>query len=202
MTLELQVKKDNPKVLHLFWDGELWKSVSKSLFINEVKKFPPGLTWEELNSRFSAAEEKLAKRYVLFLLSRRSLLSSEVEAKLLDRGISSDCVNRIVEFCVKEGYLNDPNQIERFFSRELKKGRPAKAAYFKIKQKGVSCSDLRAHYEHALTSERDALLKWLEKNKKKINRDDPKEMRKWIAKLCRRGFSTEIVLRELATKDL
>lgn len=193
MTLKIEIKKD---VLVLFSEGEVWRKVNKRLFINELKKFPQGITREE----FSALEEKIAKTHALYLLSQRSLLSTELEAKLLEKGISSECAKKVIELCSEKSYLNDDSGIEKLFARELRKGRSAKAAYFKIKRKADGI-DLKEHYEQALASERESLKRYIEKNQKKIDRSDPKEMRKWAAKLCRQGFSPEMVLRELAAKE-
>lgn len=192
MILRIEEKKD---MLILLWEGEEWRTVNKSLFLNELKKFPQGISQKE----FSAIEEKVAKNHALFLLSQRSLLSSQLESKLLEKGISPECAKKTIALCSEKGYLNDDSGIEKLFARELRKGRSAKAAYFKIKQKAGGI-DLIEHYEQALTSERESLKRYIEKNQKKINRSDPKEMRKWAAKLCRQGFSPEMVLRELAAK--
>lgn len=194
MMLRIEIKKD---VLILLYEGEEWRKVSKLLFFNELKKFPQGLTQEE----FSTLEKKIAKNHALFLLSQRSLLSSQLESKLLEKGISSECAKKTVALCCEKGYLNDDSGIEKLFASELRKGRSAKAAYFKIKQK-AGCIDLKEHYKQALASERESLKQYLQKNQKKINRSDPKEMRKLAAKLCRQGFSLEMVLRELAAKDV
>ncbi len=201
MGLKIQIKKEDSKVLTLFWEDEFWREVSKSLFINDLKKIPIDLEWDEFIGRFFGLEEKLAKRYALYLLAKRSLLSTELESKLLDKGISSDCANKTVQLCVEKGYLNDEGGIERLFARELKKGRSAKAAYFKLRQKGLKDAVLKQHYEHAMTSEREALQKWLDKNRRKIKRDDPREMKKWIGKLGRQGFSAEMVISVLAAKE-
>ena len=190
MDLKIEIKKD---VLILFWEEEEWRTVSKSLFLNELKKFPQGIAREE----FSALEEKIAKNHALFLLSQRSLLSTELESKLLEKGISPECAKKTIALCTEKGYLNDDSGIEKLFARELRKGRSAKAAFFKIKQKAGGI-DLKEHYEQARASERESLKRYIEKNQKKINRSDPKEMRKWAAKLCRQGFSPEMVFRELA----
>jgi SOS response regulatory protein OraA/RecX len=193
MILKIEIKKDAVILI----DGEeKWRTVNKSLFLNELKKFSKGISREE----FSALEQKVAKNHAFFLLSQRSLLSAQLESKLLEKGISPECAKKTVELCSEKGYLNDDSGIERFFARELRKGRSAKAAYFKIKRKAGSI-DLREHYEQALTSERESLKRYIEKNQKKINRSDPKEMRKWAAKLCRQGFTPEMVLRELAPKE-
>jgi SOS response regulatory protein OraA/RecX len=201
MGLKIELKKEDPKVLMLFLDDEFWREVSKSLFIKELKKIPQDLPLDEFMTQFFGLEEKVAKRYALYLLAKRSLLSAELESKLLDKGISPESADKTVQLCVEKGYLNDEAGIERLFARELKRGRSAKAAYFKLRQKGLKKAVLKHQYEHAMTSEREALQKWLDKNGRKIKRDDPREMRKWVGKLCRQGFSAEMAIRVLAAKE-
>ena len=197
MSLKLEIKKD---ILVLYWDGEVFRKVSKSLFLYEVKKIPHELSWGEFCSRFALLEEKIAKRYVLYLLSKRNYLSSDLETKLVAKGVFLETAQKTVLYCTEKGYLNDEQEVERLFAKEMRKGRSAKATFYKLKQKTSEDSHLRKYLEQAHSSDRQNLQTWLRKNARKINRDDPNEMRKLAAKLCRRGFSLELVLQEL--KDL
>jgi len=52
MVLKLEIKKDDPKTLILYWDEEIWRNVCKSLFFNELRKLPKDLQWEDFYSRF------------------------------------------------------------------------------------------------------------------------------------------------------
>lgn len=196
MVLKLEIKKEDPKSLILCWEGQIWRKVCKSLFFNDLKKFPKDSNWEDFYSRFSLLEEKIAKRYVLFLLSRRNYLSSELEAKLAAKGVSPRIAKDAVLHCCEKGYVNDAEEIERLFAKELKKGQSARGAFFKLKQKGISDSQLRQHLQQAKLTDRQNLQKWLKKNAGKMKGNDPNEMKKWMAKLCRRGYSLELVLEE------
>lgn len=194
MVLELQLKKEDPKVILLLWDGEVWREMSKSLFFNDLRKFPSGLGWEAFLERFSLLEEKIAKRYSLYLLSQRAFLSSELEQKLTSKGISLDTVKGMIQYCFEKGFLDDRQEIARLVAKELRKGLSAKAVLFKLRsKKRLDENFLRQALQEASVSDADILNKWLEKNAKKINRDDPLERRKLMAKLCRKGFSSELV---------
>ncbi len=194
MSLKLEIKKDT---LILYWDGEVFRKASKSLFFYEVRKIPIDLSWEDFCSRFSLLEEKIAKRYALYLLSKRNYLSSDLETKLVAKGVSSEIAQKTVLYCTEKGYLNDAQEVERLFAKGMRKGDSAKATYFKLKQKTSDDSHLRKYLHEAHSADRQNLQIWLRKNARKINRDDPNEMRKLAAKLCRRGFSLELVLQEL-----
>ncbi|MBS0604976.1 MAG: RecX family transcriptional regulator [Verrucomicrobia bacterium] len=196
MSLELEIKKNDPKTLLLLWEGEVWREVGKSLFINELRKFPPGLSWEDFLSRFTLLEDKVGKRYAIYLLSQRALLSSDLETRLVSKGISLPAAKAVVGFCREKKYLDDSQEIARLVAKELKKGQSAKAVLFKLRQKkGISEIALREHLQSAAPSDADALQKWMSKLGKKIDRSDPAEMRKLMAKLCRRGFSPDLVFK-------
>jgi len=198
MALTLEIKKNDPKTLILLWKGERWREVSRSLFFNDLKNIPPGLSWEEFFARFTALEEKIAHRYAIYLLSQRNYLSGVLEAKLIGKGIGPDTAKQAVAICLAKGYVNDAQEVQRLFAKEAKRGQSAKAAYFKLKQtKGISDAELRQHFQEAQMTDAQNLQQWLKKNASKIRRDDPKEMRKLAAKLCRRGFSFELVQQEL-----
>jgi SOS response regulatory protein OraA/RecX len=196
--LKLEIKKNDPKSLILHWEGQQWRKVCKSLFFKDLKKIPADLNWETFIFRFSLLEEKISKKYVLFLLSRRNYLSSELEAKLLAKGFSPAVVKDAVFQCCVKGYINDGEEVGRLFAKEMKKGQSARAVYFKLKQKkAMSDSQLRQHFQLVESEDRQTLQKWLKKNAGKIKSNDPKELKKLMAKLSRRGFSLELILQEL-----
>jgi SOS response regulatory protein OraA/RecX len=197
MALKIEIKKNDPKTLILFWEGEKWREVSKSLFFSDLIKLPLELTWEAFSAQFGVLEEKAAHRHAIYLLSHRNYLSSALEAKLIAKGIGLNTAKRVVAACCEKGYLNDTQETQRLFAKEARRGHSAKAAYFKLRAKGLSDAALRQHLENATATDVHNLKRWLQKNASKIRRDDPHEMRKLAAKLCRRGFGMELVLKEL-----
>jgi SOS response regulatory protein OraA/RecX len=201
MVLKLEIKKEDPRVIQLSWEGKVWREVHKSLFFNDLNKFPEGLTWEEFLERFTSLEEKIARRYAIYMLSKRNFLASNLESKLLAKGVSPSVAQAIILYCSEKGYIDDSQEMARLIGKELRKGQSAKAVYFKLKQKrGVDDSQLRQLLRQAALSDQEALQRWFEKNGRKINRKDPKEMKKWIAKLCRLGFSAELVFHTLKSR--
>lgn len=194
MTLDIDFNQNNPKMLILLWKGTFWREVSKCLFFNDLKNFPRQLDWEEFLSRFNLLEEKAAKRQAIALLSKRSYLSSDLESKLLSKGLSPKASKGAILFCQEKGYLNDSEEIARLIAKEQKKGLGAKEIYFRLRhKKRINEHQLRDGLNHTKFSEKEVLEKWLEKNARKMNRNDPLEMKKWMSKLIRRGFSAELV---------
>jgi SOS response regulatory protein OraA/RecX len=196
MALQLEVKKDDPKSILVFWEGKLWKVISKSLFFNELRKFPGNLSEEEFLERFALLEKKVGKKYAVYLLSQRALLSSALESKLLSKGLSPNAARAAVDFCLQKKYLDDDREIARLVSRELEKAKSAKAIFFKLKaKKKVDEEMLRNQIQQIAPSDGDTLKKWLLKNQRRLAFDDPQKMRKLMAKLCRRGFSPDEVFK-------
>ncbi len=196
MTLDIEVKKEDPKTILLSWKGEVWRELSKSLFFNELRKIPRDLSRDDFLKHFSLLEEKIGKRYSVYLLSQRAFLSSDLEAKLLAKGFSPGAAKAVIEYCTEKGFLDDSQEIARLVAKELKKGQSAKAVFFKLKaKKRIDEQQLRCHLQQAAPSDSDALQAWLKKNAKKIKGDDPLEIKKLMAKLCRKGFSYEAVFK-------
>ena len=130
------------------------------------------------------------------------MLSTELEDKLTSKGISSNAAKTVVQYYSEKGFLNDREEVARLVAKELRKGRSAKAIFYKLKsKKRVDEALLRDALQEASSSDEDALRKWLAKNAKKVNRDDPHEMRKLMAKLCRKGFSLELIFKSLSNDN-
>ena len=168
MSLSIENKKEDPKTLILLWEGTPWREVPKWLFFSELRKIPARLTWEEFLSHFNLLEEKIAKKQAIVLLSKRSYLSSDLQAKLISKGLSSKAAQAGVVYCQQKGYLNDTQEIARLIAREQRKGLGSKAIFFKLKQKKrISNEQLKHGLDHTEVSEKEALEKWIKKNAKK-----------------------------------
>jgi SOS response regulatory protein OraA/RecX len=194
MSLRLQIKKEDPKTLRVLWEEEVWREVAKSLFFNELRKFPSDLTREDFLARFAGLEKKIGQRYSVYLLSKRNLLSTELEAKLLSKGLSTQSAKEAVQRCVEKGFLDDAAEMRRLVDKYLRKGLSAKAVFYKLKAKpGMDEALLKKHLLENPPSDADVLQQWLKKNAHKIDRNDRDEVRKLMAKLARKGFSYELI---------
>lgn len=194
MSLNLEIKKQDPRFLIISWDNEKWREVSKSLFFKDLLKLPSHLSWEEFIERFKQIEQAIAHRCAIELLSKRAYLAADLEAKLLSKGISPEVAQGAVQQCSAKGFVNDSEQILRLIAKELRKGLSAKAIFFKLKtKKAVDEGLLRQLLKSAAPSDRETLHQWLKKNARKIPHGDPTAIRKLMGKLCRMGFSPESV---------
>ena len=198
MALELIEKKNNPQILCILRDGEVWREVYKSLFIKDLHKIPKNTPWNEFIPLFCSLEEKVAKRYAIYLLSRRAYLSCDLAKKLREKGISPQATEGAIGYCQDKGYVDDQHLLQRAVLKEQRKGLGAKAVFAKLSQKaGMDRQALKCALEKAQSNEEEALDLWLAKQMKKVDRSDPQARRKLAAKLIRRGFSSELVFKKL-----
>ena len=201
MALKWEKAPNNPKMIDLFWEGSLFRTVYKFLFSKELVSIPETVTYEELCSHLAQIEQKGGKRYALWLLSRRALLSSELEEKLLSKGISQESAEKILHFFVERGYLDDTAQMNRLIAGELKKGRSRRAIYCKLtQQKGVDPALLSPLLKDKVTSDEEALDRWLAKHARKLQNADYDARRKIMQKLSRLGFSTDLIREKIMIK--
>src|SRR5262249_20447498 len=159
-----------------------------------LKKFPTSLSREDFLVRFGALEEKVGKKYAVDLLSRKAFLSSALAEKLAMAGLSSVAVERAIAFCQEKGFLDDAREIARLIAKEQRKGLGTKALFFKLRaKKGVDPALLKEELQKVAFSDEAILQAWLAKQGKKIDRTNPLEVRKWMARLYRRGFSKDAI---------
>jgi SOS response regulatory protein OraA/RecX len=86
--------------------------------------------------------------------------------------------------------------LSRLILKERKKGKSVRAIYFKLRQKkGVNVPLLRTLIEEDPHSESAALEQSLLKYSKKMATKE--EVRKVAQKLCRKGFSPELIFKRL-----
>jgi SOS response regulatory protein OraA/RecX len=188
MVLEWKKVPNNPKMIELFWEGSLLRVVYRFIFFKELKSIPAGITYEGLCLHLAQIELKGGKRYALWLLSRRSLLSSELQEKLSAKAISKESIAPIINYCKGLGFLDDSSQVDRFVASELKKGRSRRAIYSKLTQKGVNPSHLDSLKE---ISDEEAIDRYLAKHAKKLQSYESRL--KVMQKLSRLGFCSDLI---------
>lgn len=152
------------KLLDLFagelFLGKILKSFYKGLlpFPKEVKDLDEAKRW------FYNLEKQKAKSYSLFLLSKRSLHSSQLKIRLKRKFISDKTINEILKDLIP--YLDDDYWTLKRVAEEMEKGYGINAIRLRLQKKGVSIDP--------------ALLK---------ERVDEKEQKKQILKLLKKRFA-------------
>jgi SOS response regulatory protein OraA/RecX len=194
MCLELKCDPSEPKVLSLFWKGELWRKVSRVLFLKPLNSAASFSSFEDFEQFFIQLELKIAFRHALLLLSRRSYLSTDLVEKLVQKGVSRIPAEKGVEKCRALGYLDDAHVLKRLVAKEQKKGIGAHMVAFKLNmKKGISDESRQQIVAEAQRNEKQALIEWLNKRQHQKSLSSPQERKKLMGKLMRRGFSYELI---------
>ncbi len=197
MVLELKCKESDARVLVLLWNGEPWREVKKSVFFPLLKKVPVYETEAEFFAHFAKMEERRAKSYAYWALSKRSLLAKDLADKLRKVGFAEGVIATTLSHCTEKGFLNDETEIERLVQRELKKGYGKKAIFFKLSLKGIE-RGLAQKYLDKVDTEASAFEAVWKKYTRNKALENPKERQKIVAKLLRRGFSLDLINRYLS----
>jgi len=142
----------------------------------------------------------------LQLLARRDYGTAELRRRLLDKGFAGEAVERIIARCIELGYLDDARYVERLSRALLDTGRASgprlelelrrrglsdeliAAALAACRQDGADASALQT-----LVARRFATFNYAEAA--------PKERRRVVNFLQRRGFPLDCILNELKRND-
>ena len=197
MNLTLEDHPFEKDTLVIVYEGVTWREVVKYLFFKELKSIVRGSSFEEFKRCFFELEEKVAKRQALAHLGRRGYLSVQLAAKLEEKKLSRGSIEKAIAYCKEKGLLNDGELLERLIAVERRKGVGKNLIYQKLKHKGVDPTELKEALKSCGEEEGDALCLAVEKNRKLLEKGDPKGREKLIRKLLYRGFSLEQILKEM-----
>jgi len=137
-----------------------------------------------------------AKNIALNYLSYKSRTQKEVEKKLLDKKISKEVIEKVIDFLLKYNYLNDEEFVEEVIKHSKKSKR---VIYQKLLEKGVSKELIEEKLKEI--SDEDEEEKAFMLSKKKLvqlkNIENIKKKKKINDFLLRKGFSYNIINRVL-----
>lgn len=142
---------------------------------------------------FSEVEYRLARRFALLKLSRRSYLSAEIEKLLNEKTVTKTTIGKVIEKLTSEGYLNDNDWIQACVEGEKRRGKGPGAIKQKLQFKGVEKESAQLAVSHVCTKEeqKSSICKLMEKKLSGDKWKDKKEREKFIASMMRKGFSYE-----------
>lgn len=177
-------------------NGEVWKEVDARICgkKNPIdSKYP---SFDAAEEAFFTFEKKRGFSYACWHLSRRSMPVSQMCRLLEERKISQRASIEVVDQCLKAGFLNDGEWIDRLIERECRKQRSPIDIFSKLSRKGFFEKDLTepqlAKIKSAASAE--ALLILLRKKWKPEAFNDLKVRQKGVAYLMRRGFKYDLIL--------
>lgn len=145
------------------------------------------------------SEEDRLKKQAFFYLAERSFFREELRLKLMQKGFSKEMISKVLDLCIKQGFLDDQKLTQQLVEKARDRGFGSKAIWFKLCCKvGINCSVLQ---QTILATEKDqivSLQKLIQKKSHQIQLLDPKKKNRWIAKMLRRGYCYEEIMRCLA----
>ena len=146
-----------------------------------------------------ASEEDRVKKQAFFYLARRSFFREELSVKLAQKGFSKEMIDKVLNLCIKQGFLDDQKLTQQLVERARDRGFGSKAIWFKLCCRvGINRSVLQQVILETEKNQMGSLQKLIQKKSHQIQLLDPKQKSRWIAKMLRRGYCYEEIMRCLA----
>lgn len=129
----------------------------------------------------------------------QAVLSHQLAAALRRRLFSEETIERIVQELTALGVLNDEEWTASFVRFQSRRKMGPRAIAQKLASKGVRGESLDKAVEEARLGgdQKETILQLLETRYCKRNLSDPKERKKVIASLVRRGFDLPLIFSTL-----
>ena len=144
MALSLTPLPGLPRRALVLLDGKPVKQVSCSIVsLPDVSSLPDG----EALQRLHELEVKGGIRYAVAHLARQSTHSKVLERALRRHYLESEVIAEVVEYCTKQGWLNDKEWVERHVEVWQARGKSPLAIEAFLQSKGISsklCLDEQA----------------------------------------------------------
>lgn len=135
----------------------------------------------------------------LRLLGRKNYFSEELVQKLQAKGYEKEEIEGAIQSLLKEGYLNDEEQLRRFVANKQSRGYGPAAIRWQLRGK------CRMELEVSLEEQISAIHDFLAKRAPDWKERDYKSKQALFATLQRRGFSMEAIMKSCgqnANEDL
>lgn len=189
LKISLSQKESEPYVLALFADGEFIRDLHFSIFgRNPALK---AANRQELTNLIDELEYKGARRFALKRLAAKNYYSKELEKSLKKRLVSSLIIKKVILECQILGFLDDQRWLEGMIRVFYAKKEGARTILIKLKAKGVPENEaLSAIQEFCCPEvEQENIMKLLTTRYRRRNLLDPKEKKKVISALVRKGYN-------------
>ncbi len=161
----------------VFVNGQFWRKLPKSLIKRDLNIIKD--SEKDLSEYFDLLEKKAAEKYVIWLLSKKGYLSSQILEKLKKRGFKTEIAQNVVSKYKKLNFLNDSDLLKQLVLSQMHKGRSRKMAFYKLKMLGQQEEDIRLVLNQVYPAEEE---------KKVLNRMRIKKPHKNLTFWIRQGF--------------
>jgi regulatory protein len=145
------------------------------------------------------SEEDRVKKQAFLSLAKRSFFREELKEKLTQKGFSKEAIDKVLDLCVKQGFLDDQKLIQQLVEKARDKGFGSKAIWFKLCSKvGINRSILNEVIQDTDKNQIENLKKLMQKKSYQTQLLDPKKKSRLIAKMLRRGYCYDEIMSCLA----
>ncbi|MES2273425.1 MAG: RecX family transcriptional regulator [Chlamydiota bacterium] len=158
-----------------------------------IRKIPSSFdSLEEVRRWLQETEWKLARLTAYRLIAMRSYCSPQLFRKIKEKGFSETICKGVIEELQNSGYLQDEEFEERAILREFQKGYGPRYIEMKLRSAGLGRLNIRKLITESMQREQIRRL-----IRKFSFGSSATSLQKGIRTLLRRGFDSEIVLKEL-----
>jgi regulatory protein len=138
--------------------------------------------------------EKRAKKRALFLLEKMDRTEQQLRRKLKENGYPDEIVTRALDYVKQYHYIDDARYAKQYISYHKEKDSRQKILY-DLLQKGVKKELIVSLLEEeGEWSQREQIMRWLEKKNYAGHCTQEKEKRKIYQFLLRKGYSGSEIL--------
>ena len=193
----IDIKAENKEFVAIWVDGAIWRLVHKKRFSREMKTLRAFSSIEELEADFPLIEKRVLLNYVQALLAMKSYFRCEVKSKLQKQKFTPAGIESVLDTMQKYGYLNDEAYKKLLIQSYIKRGYGERLIYQKLMGKlhSPTLAEI-APGEYNGSDEKEKVYAWLKKRgieRTDITALDPKERKKQIGFLLRKGLCSDLV---------
>jgi len=193
----IERQKGQPVSYHLYCDELFLFGIIEDTLVHFALQSGRDYSDGELDSIRRYDQVMLCRDQALRLLKHHSHLASELRRKLLDKNYSTTEIDAVIDYLVRNKYLNDSDYLQRFIQDEihLKKSGPLLIRK-KLYEKGVAghVVDQRLRELYPQKKMQANAREWLSKKKRKLGKTDPRKLRQKLAAfLVQKGFEWDMI---------
>lgn len=196
MKIEGTQTKDYPPRIEITVNDYYWRTVSRGFFFKNVRTLKRCYSLDELENLFRTLEYEYAKNHALKLLSKQGQPSTSLRKKLINKCISEQAINLVINEMQRLNLIDDVQWAESFVRCQLRQKNGPRLIRQKLKAKGLT-NQIIDQAINAYTSKTDQqknIKKLLSTRYAKYNIANHNDKRKVIAALQRKGFDLDCIL--------
>lgn len=135
---EVAVQKNNPQRVNVFVDGSYCFSLDEAEAVLKGIKQGRELSEKDIKNLLMDSEFGKARDVALGVLSRKSVTSSDLLAKLKEKGYADIIADEVINELTSLGYIDDESYAVMYLEYCREKMWGKKKIRFEMKQKGLS----------------------------------------------------------------